>query len=192
MNKLNEIKLIQENIKKGNENIMKLDERIRKLLKGQVEQKHKIEVAMNNKSQLMKDIVTDHNKLIKELDQNFQQYALIFQLDFDINQYLLKNDLNVTSNISDIIIDYSEIEKKNKIEELTPEDIAKIISKKKEKLDNYLKEIQKYVMLYITFSNLLISALISTCLLNCFSLASFFSSFSIWAWILAFCLLCII
>ena len=151
VNKLNEIKLIQENIKKGNENIMKLDERIRKLLKGQVEQKHKIEVAMNNKSQLMKDIVTDHNKLIKELDQNFQQYALIFQLDFDINQYLLKNDLNVTSNISDIIIDYSEIEKKNKIEELTPEDIAKIISKKKEKLDNYLKEIQKYVMLYITF-----------------------------------------
>ena len=151
VNKLNEIKLIQENIKKGNENIMKLDERIRKLLKGQVEQKHKIEVAMNNKSQLMKDIVTDHNKLIKELDQNFQQYALIFQLDFDINQYLLKNDLDVTSNISDIIIDYSEIEKKNKIEELTPEDIAKIISKKKEKLDNYLKEIQKYVMLYITF-----------------------------------------
>ena len=131
VNKLNEIKLIQENIKKGNENIMKLDERIRKLLKGQVEQKHKIEVAMNNKSQLMKDIVTDHNKLIKQLDQNFQQYALIFQLDFDINQYLLKNDLDVTSNISDIIIDYSEIEKKNKIEELTPEDIAKIISKKK-------------------------------------------------------------
>ena len=150
-NKLNEIKLIQENIKKGNENIMKLDERIRKLLKGQVEQKHKIEVAMNNKSQLMKDIVTDHNKLIKELDQNFQQYALIFQLDFDINQYILKNDLNATSNITDIIIDYSEIEKKNKIDELTPEDVQKIISKKKEKLDNYLKEIQKYVMLYITF-----------------------------------------
>ena len=150
-NKLNEIKLIQENIKKGNENIMKLDERIRKLLKGQVEQKHKIEVAMNNKSQLMKDIVTDHNKLIKELDQNFQQYALIFQLDFDINQYILKNDLNATSNINDVIIDYSEIEKKNKIDELTPEDVQKIISKKKEKLDNYLKEIQKYVMLYITF-----------------------------------------
>ena len=150
-NKLNEIKLIQENIKKGNENIMKLDERIRKLLKGQVEQKHKIEVAMNNKSQLMKDIVTDHNKLIKELDQNFQQYALIFQLDFDINQYILKNDLNATSNITDVIIDYSEIEKKNKIDELTPEDVQKIISKKKEKLDNYLKEIQKYVMLYITF-----------------------------------------
>ena len=151
VNKLNEIKLFQENIKKGNENIMKLDERIRKLLKGQVEQKHKIEVAMNNKNQLMKDIVTDHNKLIKELDQNFQQYALIFQLDFDINQYLLKNDLNETSNISDIVIDYSDIEKKNKIEELTPEKIQQIITHKKEKLDNYLKEIQKYVMLYITF-----------------------------------------
>jgi structural maintenance of chromosome 1 len=149
--KLAEIKNIQENIKKGNENIMKLDERIRKLLKGQVEQKHKIEVAMNNKSQLMKDIVTDHNKLIKELDQNFQEYALIFQLDFDINQYLLKNDLNETSNISDIVIDYSDIEKKNKIEELTPEKIQQIIAHKKEKLDNYLKEIQKYVMLYITF-----------------------------------------
>ena len=149
--KLSEIKNIQENIKKGNENIMKLDERIRKLLKGQVEKKHKIEVAMNNKSQLMKDIVTDHNKLIKELDQNFQEYALIFQLDFDINQYLLKNDLDETSNIADIIIDYSEIEKKNKIEELTPEKIQQIITHKKEKLDNYLKEIQKYVMLYITF-----------------------------------------
>jgi chromosome segregation ATPase len=47
--KLNEIKNIQENIKKANENIMKYDERIRKLLKGQVEQKHKIEVAMNTK-----------------------------------------------------------------------------------------------------------------------------------------------
>ena len=149
--KLAEIKTIQENIKKGNENIMKLDERIRKLLKGQVEQKHKIEVAMNNKSQLMKDIVTDHNKLIKELDQNFQEYALIFQLDFDINQYLLKNDLNETNNIADIVMDYSEIEKKNKIEELTPEKIQQIITHKKEKLDNYLKEIQKYVMLYITF-----------------------------------------
>ena len=79
---------------------MKLDERIRKLLKGQVEQRHKIEVAINNKRQLMKDIVTDHNKLIKELDQNLQQYALIFQLDFDINQYTLKNDLDETTNIS--------------------------------------------------------------------------------------------
>ena len=149
--KLNEIKKIQESIKKSNENIMKFDERIRKLLKGQVEQKHKIEVAMNNKSQLMKDIVTDHNKLIKELDQNFQQYALIFQLDFDINQYTLKNDLNVTNNINDIVMDYSEIEKKQKIEELTPEKIQQIIVHKKEKLDNYLKEVQKYVMLYITF-----------------------------------------
>jgi structural maintenance of chromosome 1 len=149
--KLNEIKKIQESIKKGNENIMKFDERIRKLLKGQVEQKHKIEVAMNNKSQLMKDIVTDHNKLIKELDQNFQQYALIFQLDFDINQYTLKNDLNVTNNINDIVMDYSDIEKKQKIEELTPEKIQQIIVHKKEKLDNYLKEVQKYVMLYITF-----------------------------------------
>ena len=149
--KLNEIKNIQESIKKSNENIMKFDERIRKLLKGQVEQKHKIEVAMNNKSQLMKDIVTDHNKLIKELDQNFQQYALIFQLDFDINQYTLKNDLNVTNNINDIVMDYSDIEKKQKIEELTPEKIQQIIVHKKEKLDNYLKEVQKYVMLYITF-----------------------------------------
>ena len=153
--KINEIKNIQENIKKNNENIMKLDERIRKLLKGQVEEKHKIEVAMNNKNQLMKDIITDHNKLIKELDQNFQQYALIFQLDFDINQYLLKkddkNDLNETDNINDMIMDYSDIEKKQKIEELTPEKIDQIISHKKEKLDNYLKEIQKYVMLYITF-----------------------------------------
>ena len=149
--KLNEIKKIQESIKKSNENIMKFDERIRKLLKGQVEQKHKIEVAMNNKSQLMKDIVTDHNKLIKELDQNFQQYALIFQLDFDINQYTLKNDLNVTNNINDIVMDYSDIEKKQKIEELTPEKIQQIIVHKKEKLDNYLKEVQKYVMLYITF-----------------------------------------
>ena len=60
--KLNEIKKIQESIKKSNENIMKFDERIRKLLKGQVEQKHKIEVAMNNKSQLMKDILTIHIK----------------------------------------------------------------------------------------------------------------------------------
>ena len=149
--KLNEIKTIQENIKKSNENIMKFDERIRKLLKGQVEQKHKIEVAMNNKSQLMKDIVTDHNKLIKELDQNFQQYALIFQLDFDINQYMLKNSLDETTNINDIVMDYSDIEKKQKLEELTPEKIQQIISHKKEKLDNYLKEIQKYVMLYITF-----------------------------------------
>ena len=153
--KINEIKNIQENIKKNNENIMKLDERIRKLLKGQVEEKHKIEVATNNKNQLMKDIITDHNKLIKELDQNFQQYALIFQLDFDINQYLLKkddkNDLNETDNINDMIMDYSDIEKKQKIEELTPEKIDQIISHKKEKLDNYLKEIQKYVMLYITF-----------------------------------------
>ena len=130
---------------------MKYDERIRKLLKGQVEQKHKIEVAMNNKSQLMKDIVTDHNKLIKELDQNFQQYALIFQLDFDINQYTLKNNLDETTNMTDIIMDYSDIEKKQKIEELTPEKIQQIITHKKEKLDNYLKEIQKYVMLYITF-----------------------------------------
>jgi len=149
--KLNEIKSIQENIKKSNENIMKFDERIRKLLKGQVEQKHKIEVAMNNKSQLMKDIVTDHNKLIKELDQNFQQYALIFQLDFDINQYTLKNNLDETTNLTDIVMDYSDIEKKQKIEELTPEKIQQIITHKKEKLDNYLKEIQKYVMLYITF-----------------------------------------
>jgi structural maintenance of chromosome 1 len=130
---------------------MKFDERIRKLLKGQVEQKHKIEVAMNNKSQLMKDIVTDHNKLIKELDQNFQQYALIFQLDFDINQYTLKNNLDETTNLTDIVMDYSDIEKKQKIEELTPEKIQQIIIHKKEKLDNYLKEIQKYVMLYITF-----------------------------------------
>ena len=150
-NKINEIKSIQDNIKKNNENIMKLDERIRKLLKGQVEYKHKIEVAINNKRQLLKDIVTDHNKLIKELDQNLQQYALIFQLDFDINQYTLKNDLDETTNISDCIIDYSDIEKKNKIEELTPEKIQQIIAHKKEKLDNYLKEIQKYVMLYITF-----------------------------------------
>ena len=149
--KLEEAKTLQENIKKGNETIMKLDERIRKLLKGQVEQKHKIEIAMTNKNQLMKDILTDHNKLIKELDQNFQQYALIFQLDFDINQYLLKNDLNETTNINDIVIDYTDIEKKAKIEELTPEKISQIIIHKKEKLDNYLKEIQKYVMLYITF-----------------------------------------
>lgn len=150
-NKINEIKGIQDNIKKNNENIMKLDERIRKLLKGQVEQKHKIEVAINNKRQLMKDIVTDHNKLIKELDQNLQEYALIFQLDFDINQYTLKNDLDETTNISDCVIDYTDIEKKHKMEELTPEKILQIIANKKEKLDNYLKEIQKYVMLYITF-----------------------------------------
>ena len=149
--KLNEIKTIQDNIKKNNENIMKLDERIRKLFKGQVELKHKIEVAINNKRQLMKDIVTDHNKLIKELDQNLQEYALIFQLDFDINQYTLKNNLDETTKISDCVIDYTDIEKKNKIEELTPEKIQQIIAHKKEKLDNYLKEIQKYVMLYITF-----------------------------------------
>ena len=149
--KLNEIKTIQDNIKKNNENIMKLDERIRKLLKGQVELKHKIEVAINNKRQLMKDIVTDHNKLIKELDQNLQEYALIFQLDFDINRYTLKNNLDETTKISDCVMDYSDIEKKNKIEELTPEKIQQIIAHKKEKLDNYLKEIQKYVMLYITF-----------------------------------------
>ena len=149
--KLNEIKTIQDNIKKSNENIMKLDERIRKLLKGQVELRHKIEVAINNKSQLKKDIVTDHNKLIKELDQNLQEYALIFQLDFDINQYILKDNLDESKNISDCVIDYTDIEKKNKIEELTPEKIQQIIAHKKEKLDNYLKEIQKYVMLYITF-----------------------------------------
>ena len=99
----------------------------------------------------MKDILTDHNKIIKELDQNLQDYALIFQLDFDINQYTLKNDLDETANLNDCIMDYSEIEKKNKIEELTPEKIQQIIVNKKEKLDNYLKEIQKYVMLYITF-----------------------------------------
>ena len=149
--KLNEIKEIQDNIKKNNENIMKLDERIRKLLKGQVELRHKIEVAINNKIQLKKDIVTDHNKLIKELDLNLQEYALIFQLDFDINQYALKENLDETSKINDCVIDYSDIEKKNKIEELTPEKIQQIIAHKKEKLDNYLKEIQKYVMLYITF-----------------------------------------
>ena len=44
---------------------MKLDERIRKLLKGQVELKHKIEVTINDKMQLKRDLVTDHNKLIK-------------------------------------------------------------------------------------------------------------------------------
>ena len=148
--KINEIKTIQDNIKKNNENILKLNERVRKLLKGQVELKHKIEVAMNNKRQLMKDINTDHNKLIKELDQNLQEYALIFQLDFDINQYNLKDNLDESKN-NDCIIDYTDIEKKNKIEELTPEKIQQIIAHKKEKLDNYLKEIQKYVMLYITF-----------------------------------------
>jgi len=150
-NKINEIKTIQDNIKKSNENIMKFDERIRKLLKGQVEFKHKIEVAINNKKQLMKDIVTDHNKLIKELDQNLQQYALIFQLDFDINQYIIKGNLDESSKDNECVIDYTDIEKKNKIEELTPEKIQQIIAHKKEKLDNYLKEIQKYVMLYITF-----------------------------------------
>ena len=149
--KINEIKTIQDNIKKNNENIMKLNERVRKLLKGQVELKHKIEVATNNKRQLMKDITTDHNKLIKELDQNLQEYALIFQLDFDINQYTLKDNLDETKNINDCVIDYTDIEKKNKIAELTPEKIQQIIAHKKEKLDNYLKEIQKYVMLYITF-----------------------------------------
>ena len=53
--------------------------------------------------------------------------------------------------MTDIVMDYSDIEKKQKIEELTPEKIQQIITHKKEKLDNYLKEIQKYVMLYITF-----------------------------------------
>ena len=149
--KLNEIKEIQDSIKKNNENIMKLDERIRKLLKGQVELKHKIEVTINDKMQLKRDLVTDHNKLIKELDQNLQEYALIFQLDFDINQYTLKENLDETSKMNDCIIDYSDIEKKRKIEELTPEKIQQIIVHKKKKLDNYLKEIQKYVMLYITF-----------------------------------------
>ena len=80
-----------------------------------------------------------------------QEYALIFQLDFDINQYILKDNLDETSKNNDCIIDYTDIEKKNKIEELTPEKIQQIIAHKKEKLDNYLKEIQKYVMLYITF-----------------------------------------
>ena len=43
---------------------------------------------------------------------------------------------------------YTDIEKKNRIEELTPEKIQQIIAHKKEKLDNYFKEIQKYAMLY--------------------------------------------
>ena len=149
--KLNEIKEIQVNIKKNNEKIMKLDERIRKLLKGQVELKHKIEVSVNNKMQLKKDIITDHNKLIKELSQNLQEYALIFQLDFNINQYASKENLDEISKMNDCVIDYSDIEKNNKIEELTPEKIQQIIAYKKEKLDNYLKEIQKYVILYTTF-----------------------------------------
>jgi len=66
-------------------------------------------------------------------------------------QYTLKNDLDETTNISDCVMDYTDIEKKHKIEELTPEKILQIIANKKEKLDSYLKEIQKYVMLYITF-----------------------------------------
>ena len=43
---------------------------------------------------------------------------------------------------------YTDIEKKNRIEELTPEKIQQIIAHNKQKLDNYFKEIQKYAMLY--------------------------------------------
>ena len=60
-----------------------------------------------------------------------QQYALIFQLDFDINQYTLKDNLDDTTKINDCVIDYTDIEKKNKIEELTPEKIQQIIAHKK-------------------------------------------------------------
>lgn len=150
-NRLNDIKNLQNTIKTNNETILKIDERIRKLIKGKAEVKHKIEGAVGNKQQLMKDIITDQNKILKELDEKFQDFALIFQLDFDINQYNLKVDLDETINKNDYVMDYSDIEKKNKISELTPERIQQIIIHKKEKLTNYLKEIQNYVLMYVTF-----------------------------------------
>ena len=142
-NKLSKLQELKNEISKKYEEIGKKDKRIRALLKDKVETQYKITSSLNNKKQIIIEAKTDNDKLLKDLGEIYQKSSIIFPINFNIEDLILKKEFESEYNLENIIIDYHDIEKENK--DLNLESINQLINKKKEKLSTYIEEIQHYI-----------------------------------------------
>ena len=139
--KLDEMK---ETIKKGYEEIEKIDKRIRNLIKNKIETEHKMITAITNKKEILLESKTDNDKVLKDLGETYKNSSIILTLNYNLDRYILRKEGD-DSKIENIIFDYSDLEKKSSISEKTTEEIQEAVIAKKEKLTTILKDIEQYV-----------------------------------------------
>lgn len=135
---------MKNSIQKGYEEIEKIDKRIRNLIKNKIETEHKILNAFNSKKQILFEAKTDNDKLLKDLGEVYKNSSIILALNYNLERYVLRKELE-ENNIENIVIDYSDLEKKMPLNERTTQNLQEKINQNKEKLTTMLKEIEKYV-----------------------------------------------
>ncbi len=127
------------NAKKGELN--KIYERIRSLLKNKSEFDHQINNAIQNKNILFEEAQLSSNNFsfIQNITNN---YSYFINLELNLNQFIIERD-----NFNNLKIDYSIIEKKEKVYEMSIEITKEKSQKVLLKCEETAKEIEKYIKL---------------------------------------------
>ena len=147
INKINELK---ENNSKSYELMEKNDKRIRNLLKDKIETQHKIEISLQTKNQIILESKTENDKILKELGEVYENGSYILNIDFDIDNYIIKSVFDEEYKIENKLIYYEDLNLNDKdIDNINHDEIKEMLEKKKEKLILFIKDIQKYVKLII-------------------------------------------
>ena len=141
--KINDINKLKDNLSQKYDEIGKKDKRIRALLKEKIEIQHNISSSLIIKKQIISEAKTNNHKLLKELGESYEKNFLIIQIKFNIDDIILKTEIENEYNIDNYYIDYKDIEKEN--ENLNIERINEKINQKKEKLKTYIEEIHHYL-----------------------------------------------
>ena len=146
---IQENKLLEQDFKdlrrKVNENQKELDHyenRKRILAKNKIEFEHRISKAIDNKNSFIEDSKQNISSYVQQrIDETFSVFV---SFDIEIEKHRIETITRSNKKV-DYKYDYSKLEKKGKIDELSKEEIRLRYEKLEQKFIDQMKEIEKYV-----------------------------------------------
>jgi structural maintenance of chromosome 1 len=135
-------KNMSEEIKNKQNDLERIDKRLRGLLKNKIEFRHNVTEYIDKKNFFIEDTKINLENYLKEL---FPNPIISITFNIDLNKFIVANEnLNGKNNV---VIDFSEIESKTKVLDRTIDSITEKIENIKKKFTAYISEIEKYIKL---------------------------------------------
>ena len=140
--KLNQIK---EHLKSKQSDIDRLDKRNRQLLKNKIEFEHNVTTSIEKKKNIIEESKLNIDSYLKKLCNLGDNYPVFVSLNVQLERYIIAHENKFQK--TDLVIDYTDLESKSKINDRTADGIKDKIKSAKNKFTNFMKELEKYVKL---------------------------------------------
>jgi structural maintenance of chromosome 1 len=133
---------MSQEIKNKQNELERIDKRLRGLLKNKIEFRHYITECIEKKNFFIEDTKINLENYLKELVT-----SSIISITFNINlsRFIVANE-NINGK-TNVVIDYNDIESKTKILDRTSDSLKEKLESIKNKFSSYINEIEKYVKL---------------------------------------------